>query len=667
MNVLKLIVLTTATLASAASFGQDNKYGMGMKLDPDGWKKCKHMAAMTRGTYANIPPAASIQKWTPVPGSQGQTGTCTAWASTYCAATICWAQNNGVTDRQQITNNAMLPGYTYLHVKDNGDYGCNNGSDIGQAVRFITNTGALKYSSSSEKCCLRGEPNNASEARQNRFTSNTSLFFEYKPSGNASKVEATKKAIAEGRPVVFGMQLPNSFMNTSAFNSEGLYKPTENVKAYSNCGGHAMCIVAYDDNKFGGAFLVQNSWGTSWGKKGYFWLDYYTYANTTTDAYSVYVPIREAPGNTVDLNTNNLNFTTYKFADCQTGDRFSDFEVYDDNGGNNGGYDDYNGGYDYYNGGDDYYNGDYSYDDNNDYYYDDNDYYNNDDYNGGYSYDDDYNSYYNDYDNNDWNYNDDYNNYSQDDYDYYNNDYNDSYSDYAYDPNQDWNSNYDNYSDQYDGYDNYGDYDYGDDDYNDYGYNYGSCPNVSRGITPKGDSVDVYRFGGNIRLVTGDKVCMEGRLTENGVIEIPKPYKSGTRFRVIVGNSQPCYVYVFGTDLTNQVYNIFPQSKLISPFLPYKNSAVAFPDEKHWIEMDGNTGTDYLYVLYSLCEIDIDKLQKRMAEIPGDYESKIFKALGPKAFSIKDAKFTGKTCFRFSSTTPEKNTMVAIVKFSHVK
>ena len=39
-------------------------------------------------------------------------------------------------------------------------------------------------------------------------------------------------------------------------------------------GGHAMCIIAYDDNKFDGAFLVQNSWGEDWGKDGYFWLPY---------------------------------------------------------------------------------------------------------------------------------------------------------------------------------------------------------------------------------------------------------------------------------------------------------------------------------------------------------------------------------------------------------
>ena len=49
---------------------------------------------------------------------------------------------------------------------------------------------------------------------------------------------------------------------------------------WGTIGGHAMCIVGYDDSKgASGAFKVRNSWGRFWGDKGYCWIAYESFRN----------------------------------------------------------------------------------------------------------------------------------------------------------------------------------------------------------------------------------------------------------------------------------------------------------------------------------------------------------------------------------------------------
>lgn len=77
-----------------------------------------------------------------------------------------------------------------------------------------------------------------------------------------------KGCLADGFPFVYGFTVYESFESPKVANS-GIV-PLPNGEAV--LGGHAVMAVGYDDAKQ--FFIVQNSWGTGWGDKGYFYMPY---------------------------------------------------------------------------------------------------------------------------------------------------------------------------------------------------------------------------------------------------------------------------------------------------------------------------------------------------------------------------------------------------------
>ena len=79
-------------------------------------------------------------------------------------------------------------------------------------------------------------------------------------------VNAMKHCVASGLPFVVGIQVFDSFMSDDVATSGVVPMPGD----HETCqGGHAVCCVGYDGD---GHFIMRNSWGTAWGKDGYFLL-----------------------------------------------------------------------------------------------------------------------------------------------------------------------------------------------------------------------------------------------------------------------------------------------------------------------------------------------------------------------------------------------------------
>ena len=285
---MKKIVLSI--LITLPSLVLAQLYPMGI---PDGvdqnYESMPLKAPLTRGYYEEAPPSSSLKRYAPTPASQGQYGTCTGWAVAYSARTIIEAKRRGWNDKYTITQNAFSATFQYRQASD--AYNC-WGAFTSDVVQSLKSVGSLPkkdfYVSSGTNLCP-GIPlaaSNLTKARQHKIEEYATLWS-YQYGYDYGKIGKVKSSLAEGNPVVISMICPASF---HSIGSSGLWTPTESPDddtSGQKHGRHALCVVGYDNNKFGGAFEIQNSWGTSWGNDGYCWVKYRDFASFVYQAYEV--------------------------------------------------------------------------------------------------------------------------------------------------------------------------------------------------------------------------------------------------------------------------------------------------------------------------------------------------------------------------------------------
>jgi hypothetical protein len=259
---------------------EDNHPGTGLNFNDDQYAKDPIKATLTRSLYSSssIPSSASLKKYAPTPQSQGSYGTCVGWSSAFCALTITVAKNNGWTDKTVIDANTFSPGFLYSQIKLTSDVGCTFGTSITDALEVIKTKGVPKFTDMDNSCPSSIPLDLFDKAKNYKIQDYAKLFDVYDI--ESIKIQAVKKSLSESKPVVIGMKCPTSF-NTA----KGYWAPTEDASA--DYGGHALCVIGYDDNKYGGAFEIQNSWGSWWGNDGYIWIKYDDFQKWVKYAYEL--------------------------------------------------------------------------------------------------------------------------------------------------------------------------------------------------------------------------------------------------------------------------------------------------------------------------------------------------------------------------------------------
>jgi len=397
------------------------------------YESVEQKVSLTRATYRSVESRASVKQFAPYPSRQVH-GTCAAFATAYAARTIVEAQRNAWTDKTKITENAFAPGFIYKITVPNSP-NC-WGAFPSELLTNMQKYGVPKLSAFSTEC-PSAYPNSTAFAAASPYKIKgfVKLFGEYDDA--KIKVQTVKKSLSEGNPVVASMICPNSFDKAG-----DLWQPTElagdpiSQRAHAR---HAVSIVSYDDTKYGGAFEIMNSWGTTWGNQGFTWVSYANFASFFYQALEV-LPL-EKPKNVV--------------------------------------------------------------------------------------------------------------------------------------------------------------------------------------------------LAGKIRFEEENGQEMQAKLGGDGY-QMLKPYPSGTRFRMFIANSAPCYLYAFGSDLSNQIYPIFPTSGQISAALTYSKSEFAIPNEEQHIRMDNQVGTDFMCIIYAKEALDIEEIKQKIRNENGTFQEKVQKVLS--VYSVEKEK-----------------------------
>ncbi len=271
-------------------------YSLGAVADPDVYGAVPKSAPLARGDYLSAPSEMSLKRFVPPVGDQGQQGSCVGWATAYAARTLLSAKDMEVDSSSRLRNMVLSPAYVFNQIHQPG---C-NGSYVAEALTLMQRQGVSLLSDfpyDEYSCTAQPSSSVRDKASAFRIKGYSRLWG----GSGRNKHVATRRALANGNPVVIVMGVGEGFMRHSG---SGTWQPSStewNELRSNTLGAHAMTVIGYDDTREGGAFEVVNSWSSGWGNRGFFWISYEDFNAFVYEGYEVLPPDPPPPPRVVDM------------------------------------------------------------------------------------------------------------------------------------------------------------------------------------------------------------------------------------------------------------------------------------------------------------------------------------------------------------------------------
>ncbi len=252
----------------------------GLLLDDEDYAHVLYQDILTKEP---LPSRVSFEAFCPPVQAQGAYGTCVGFACGYYLRTIMEAKKRQTTNKTEISKLAFSPSYLYEKAKSAHDYACTEGVYLTKVFTVLKEVGVVPFSRFPYPAC--GQQTKAADAIAARYRiSGYERLFNVQDA-EQKKIDNLRKALANGSPVVVGMVVPASFY----FAGNGWEPAPGDDPQDKRMQGHALCIIGYDDKRFGGAFRVVNSFGKAWGDSGFCWISYRNMIRFTRYGFKVTV------------------------------------------------------------------------------------------------------------------------------------------------------------------------------------------------------------------------------------------------------------------------------------------------------------------------------------------------------------------------------------------
>ena len=209
----------------------------------------------------------SSEPYFPQVRSQGSEGACAAFATIYYNFGYLVAKDNGWTDASLGNDeHLMSPSWTYNKVSSTG-YGSYTWDNAQIAIDLgVSSWSAMPFVDGDH---LDWGSERAWRDAPSYKADNTIIY----PFDSNSIVQTIKDTLITEHPVTICLD-SNEFAPAFADSNYII----SSIEYDSSTITHAITIVGYDDSVADdgniGAFKIVNSWGTSWGEAGYFWMTY---------------------------------------------------------------------------------------------------------------------------------------------------------------------------------------------------------------------------------------------------------------------------------------------------------------------------------------------------------------------------------------------------------